>query len=53
MVTAILDQNGIINLIDHHHIDEFITTPMFFWELFNNIERPIEERLLSSLQQVY
>ena len=52
MVTAILDQNGIINLDNQSSIDEFITTPMFFWELFNNIESPIEQRLLLSLQQI-
>jgi len=52
MVTAILDQNGIINLDDQSDIEEYIVTPMFFWELFNTIGSPIEQRLIQSLQQV-
>lgn len=52
MVTAILDQNGILNLNDQLGIDEFITTPMFFWELFNNIESYREQIFLHSLRQV-
>lgn len=52
MVTAVLDQNGILNLNDQLDIDEFITTPMFFWELFNNIDSSREQFLLQSLRQV-
>jgi hypothetical protein len=52
MTTAILDQNGIINLNDQSDIDVFITTPMFFWELFNNIESSREPVLLQFLRQV-
>ncbi|MBU2515722.1 hypothetical protein KJ966_30765 [bacterium] len=52
MTTAILDQNGILNLNDQLDIDEFITTPMFFWELFNNIESSREQTLIQFLRQI-
>jgi len=52
MITAILDQNGILNLDDQLDIDQYITTPMFYWELFNNIESSREQNFLHSLRRV-
>ena len=52
MVTAILDQNGIKDLCINSGIDGYIVSPMFFWELFNNIESSLGQRLKRSLQQI-
>lgn len=52
MVVAILDQNGIKDLCSDIDIDEYIVSPMFFWELFNNIGGSLSQKLVQNLQQV-
>lgn len=53
MMRSILDQNYIKNLNDRESCDAIIITPMFMWELFNNINNPtIEKKLIDKLRLV-
>jgi hypothetical protein len=52
MSRSILDQNGIILLDGNEPCDEIIISPMFMWELFNNIGSPIEKQLIQYLKKI-
>lgn len=49
MARSILDQNCIKLLDGHENYDAIIITPMFMAELFNNINIPIEKKLIQKL----
>lgn len=52
MARSILDQNGIILLNGQENYDAIIISPMFMWELFNNINSPIEKTLIQRLRLI-
>lgn len=52
MIRAILDQNSILDLQQNSDVDEFILTPMFFWELFNVIDLSVEKKLIELLSTI-
>lgn len=49
MVRSILDQSYIKSLDGRENCDAIIITSMFMWELFNNINTPIEKILIQKL----
>ena len=51
MSRCILDQNGVITLSERvKDIGEIVISPMFMWELFNNTDSPIENRIIQLLK---
>lgn len=52
MAKGILDQNGIILLNGRETYDAIILSPMFMWELFNNIGSPKERILIRCLKLI-
>lgn len=52
MTRSILDQNGIGHLNGQENYDEIIISPMFMWELFNNIGSDRERTLVKHLKLI-
>lgn len=52
MARSMLDQNCIKLLDGRENYDAIIISPMFMWELFNNINTPIEKTLIQQLKLI-